>query len=235
MYNSGFQEKLGELFAHTREERGIALEKVSYDLKIRLEYLTALEKSDFQALPPSVYARGFVKNYAKYLGLNAEKSQRMFMRENSIFEKPVDNVEEKEKNLIYKASKFQFNKKSLTGIGIGLVVFAVFLYMLTQIFIISKKPALTLESPVVADASVNPEFKFDTDKESVLVRGKIGVGNKLFINRAQIDNLGLSEFEFNGTGLALGENVYEFKTTNQFGVETALKLIVFRTEKTPPQ
>ncbi len=40
------------------------------DTRIRRSYLEALEAEDLDALPPSVYTRGFVRTYAEYLGLN---------------------------------------------------------------------------------------------------------------------------------------------------------------------
>ncbi|HSW09967.1 MAG TPA: RodZ domain-containing protein [Bacillota bacterium] len=63
-------EELGVRLRKAREERGISLEQVQADTKIRLRYLAALEAGDHRAIPGDVYARGFVRTYGKYLGLD---------------------------------------------------------------------------------------------------------------------------------------------------------------------
>jgi cytoskeletal protein RodZ len=63
-------EELGVRLRKAREERGISLEQAQADTKIRLRYLVALETGDHKAIPGDVYARGFVRTYGKYLGLD---------------------------------------------------------------------------------------------------------------------------------------------------------------------
>ena len=46
---------------------------VQQELHIRERYLEALEQDDFEQFPGSVYARGFLRSYARYLGLDAEE------------------------------------------------------------------------------------------------------------------------------------------------------------------
>jgi cytoskeletal protein RodZ len=62
--------RLGELLEQARLERGLSLEDVERATRIPLKYLVALEREDFAHLPPLVYARGFARTYASYLGLN---------------------------------------------------------------------------------------------------------------------------------------------------------------------
>lgn len=51
-----------------REKQNITLLQVEDATKINRRYLEALEADDFQELPGSVYAVGFLKNYARFLG-----------------------------------------------------------------------------------------------------------------------------------------------------------------------
>ncbi len=55
-----------------RETRGVSLDAVEADIKIRHKYLEAMENEDFGILPGRVYVKGFLKNYARYLGLEAD-------------------------------------------------------------------------------------------------------------------------------------------------------------------
>jgi len=63
----------GEKLRTAREEQGLSIEAVEKQTEIRSIYLEALENEDYSLLPPRVYAQGFVKNYARFLGLNSEK------------------------------------------------------------------------------------------------------------------------------------------------------------------
>ena len=61
----------GDSLRLARESRGLSLEDVARETRIRIEYLDAMERDDFRALPGDVYSRGFLRNYGSYLGLNA--------------------------------------------------------------------------------------------------------------------------------------------------------------------
>ncbi len=68
--------KIGQVLEKARKERGLTLEEVEYATKIRKRYLAGLEREDFGALPDAVYAHGFLKTYANYLGLDGEELSR---------------------------------------------------------------------------------------------------------------------------------------------------------------
>ena len=66
---------VGEKLRDARETRGVDLFRVERDTKIRSKYLAALEDGDFTDLPGDVYARGFLRNYATYLGLDPDEME----------------------------------------------------------------------------------------------------------------------------------------------------------------
>src|SRR5215208_4121953 len=55
---------------------GPILEQAEHATKIRKRYLSGLEREDYGMLPDAVYARGFLKTYANYLGLDGEELAR---------------------------------------------------------------------------------------------------------------------------------------------------------------
>ncbi len=61
---------VGAYLRQERERRNISLDDVSRVTRISLQYLEALEKDEFQTLPASVFARGFLRTYAAHIGLN---------------------------------------------------------------------------------------------------------------------------------------------------------------------
>ena len=62
----------GETLGQARRARGVSLADVERDTRIPLKYLTALEAQEYGALPGGVYARGVLRGYATYLGLDPE-------------------------------------------------------------------------------------------------------------------------------------------------------------------
>lgn len=67
------EEKIGRVLERTRKERGLSLEEAEKATKIRRRYLEGLEQDDYTVLPDAVYARGFLKTYANFLGLDGEE------------------------------------------------------------------------------------------------------------------------------------------------------------------
>jgi cytoskeleton protein RodZ len=68
--------KIGPILEKARKERGLSLEEVEHATKIRKRYLAGLEREDYGVLPDAVYAQGFLKTYANYLGLDGEELSR---------------------------------------------------------------------------------------------------------------------------------------------------------------
>jgi cytoskeleton protein RodZ len=68
--------KIGPILERARMERGLTLDEAEQATKIRKRYLSGLEREDYEVLPDAVYARGFLKTYANYLGLDGDKLAR---------------------------------------------------------------------------------------------------------------------------------------------------------------
>jgi len=74
---------LGEQFKRSRENMDLSLDVISKTLKIPTKSLKAIEEEDYNSLPPVVYARGFVKLYAEYLGFDPIGSVELFTQKYS--------------------------------------------------------------------------------------------------------------------------------------------------------
>lgn len=64
---------IGEALRRRRAERGLTLSDIERDTRINRSYLEALEAERWDALPAPVYTRGFLRSYARQLGLDAEE------------------------------------------------------------------------------------------------------------------------------------------------------------------
>jgi cytoskeletal protein RodZ len=63
---------LGEILAARRGERGLTIQQAAAATRIRAHYLSALESDELERLAAPVYAKGHLRTYARYLGLDPE-------------------------------------------------------------------------------------------------------------------------------------------------------------------
>lgn len=61
---------LGSFLKSERERKGLTLEQLAKITKLRIQYVEALEKEDWDKLPSLVFVKGFIKSYTKALGLD---------------------------------------------------------------------------------------------------------------------------------------------------------------------
>jgi cytoskeleton protein RodZ len=76
----GASDALGERFRAAREARGLALSDVAEQIRIRSVYLAAIEEENWNAIGAPVYIRGFLRTYARFLGIDPEEAVAAFNR-----------------------------------------------------------------------------------------------------------------------------------------------------------
>jgi transcriptional regulator with XRE-family HTH domain len=67
-------ESIGSLLKQRREARHLSIEQVAGQTRIRKHYLLALENDDLSAIPSMPQARGFLRIYSEFLGLNQSET-----------------------------------------------------------------------------------------------------------------------------------------------------------------
>ena len=102
--------KIGRILEQTRREKGLSLEEVEQATKIRKRYLTGLEREDYAMLPDAVYAQGFLKTYASFLGLDGEALSRQIRSRR----KP-----RRERGINYNAPSSDFERPLITPGGVA--------------------------------------------------------------------------------------------------------------------
>ena len=70
----------GARLERVRVRRGIELDEIAGVTKVNPAYLRFIEEERFDDLPAAVYVRGFVKCYARCLGLDADRVARSYMQ-----------------------------------------------------------------------------------------------------------------------------------------------------------
>jgi cytoskeleton protein RodZ len=72
---------VGEILKRTRESRNRTIEDVNRETKISVAVIRALEQDDLDSFSSETYLKGFLKNYAKYLRLDADQMWSMLSRQ----------------------------------------------------------------------------------------------------------------------------------------------------------
>lgn len=78
---------LGEILKKARQEKQLTLEEVEKEIRVKKEYLGALENDDYQKLPSFIFASGVIKNYAQFLDKQPEILLAIFRRDFKLKEK----------------------------------------------------------------------------------------------------------------------------------------------------
>ena len=81
---------VGTVLRARREQLGWSLDEVSKRLRIRQEFLSALEEGKIDKLPGIVYASGFLRAYAELLNLNTDEILQRFKSENQRVDQKPD-------------------------------------------------------------------------------------------------------------------------------------------------
>ncbi len=72
---------VGDTLRRARESQNLTVKDIEKGTSIRSLYIEAIEKGEYGTLPGMVYAKGFVRNYANFLKLDADTLARQFQEE----------------------------------------------------------------------------------------------------------------------------------------------------------
>jgi cytoskeletal protein RodZ len=122
------KEPVGEFFRQVRETKGLTLDEVALKTRIHPDYLKALEESNFARLPDQVFAKGFVRSYARSLGLDEEDAMRRFTTSASAFYNKHEERERLRQQQVEDERKRQANRKVVFA-AVGVAVLGLILLL----------------------------------------------------------------------------------------------------------
>ena len=145
---------LPERLLTARERKGVDLFRAERDTKIRARYLAALERGDYRELPGAVYTKGFLRNYALYLGLDPDEILLQWRRERGEGT-ATDPVLVVPRTVTAPRQGITISPKVFGGLLLALVVVVVVGYVATQLVRFSKPPTVTMLDPSTAVVTVD--------------------------------------------------------------------------------
>jgi len=145
---------LPDRLAAARERKGVDLFRAERDTKIRSRYLAALERGDYRELPGAVYTKGFLRNYAVYLGLDPEDVLRHWRRERGD-QLPTEQAVIAPRTIVDPPRALTFSPSVVVAalMTFGVVVFGI--YLAVQLLRFAKPPTLAVTSPASAVVDVD--------------------------------------------------------------------------------
>lgn len=145
---------LGERLLTARERKGVDLYRAERDTKIRAKYLAALERGDFTELPGNVYTKGFLRNYALYLGLDPEGVLEQYRQEYGT-SRPSEPVVIVPRVLEAPRSGFTFTPGLVVAAVLSLAIVAFAGYIVFQLLRFAKPPSIGVTQPAALVSEMN--------------------------------------------------------------------------------
>ncbi|HVF69341.1 MAG TPA: helix-turn-helix domain-containing protein [Xanthomonadales bacterium] len=203
--------RLEQRLKDARIQRHLTLEQAAKATKIKPHFLEAIERGAYNELPSPAYARGFVRNYADFLGLPNAQASALFKRD----------FDEKKSVKVLPDGMVARNDFAINRVNIRKVIIGVFVVLLVVIFLLFQvrgvlfPPSISLSSPK-ADSAV---------ARDVSILGKTDSSATITINNEPVFVNTTGNFEKKIT-LFPGKSVITIKAKNRFGKESTLKRTV---------
>jgi hypothetical protein len=139
--------KLGEVLRTAREARFIDLARVERDTKIRTHYLSALERGDYRDLPGAVYAKGFLRNYGLYLGLDPEYLIDLYRLEQGSPAAERPHAPVPPRPIAGRSRAVVITPGRLAAVTLVALVAAFAVYLVTEFVTFARTPDLRISDP----------------------------------------------------------------------------------------
>lgn len=205
---------VGEILKTARKKKKIKLDEVAKATKIKKEFLRAIEKNDWRKIPFEVTARGFIKNYAEFLGLSSKSVLAVFRRDFNF--DPKKEIVPKEILKTLGDSRFSWSPKAT----LALIVFVTFLtlvfYLGYQYLSLVKNPRLEL---------FQPQEDEQIPARKVEVVGRVDSDSTVTVNGSLVSSSPKGEFRFTLV-LLPGENKIVVEAVNRLGRKSQVERTV---------
>ena len=166
---------VGSIFREAREKKHLTLEQVERATKIRKKFLSDIERDDYENLPSAAYAKGFVKNYSDFLGLDAASVLAYFRRQTEEVSK-ISLLPKKDDATLAPAP-LRMTPGRFLALLVAVLVVIFIGYLMLQYRTIQLPPTVSLESP--KENLISPERRIEvlgtTDPDATVTINELSV------------------------------------------------------------
>lgn len=140
-------ETLGQELKRRREECKVSMKEVAEATRIGVRFLHAIENDDYNALPGGIYARSFIRAYAKYVNMDEEEAMARYRKQSQQNDEPDEQLPS------YQDFATEPSQSSLWVWGVALLLLVVGSAWATLRYIDSRNNVPTTPTPPVAQNS----------------------------------------------------------------------------------
>jgi cytoskeletal protein RodZ len=133
---------VGQELKKRRQALHISLREVEVQTKIRGKFLTSLEAGDYEALANDIYSRGFVQQYATFLGLEGTTMAARYSSERGGLATAATSAPK-----LDRPKRIVITARLVTVAIIAAIVLSVLTYLLVQLSALAAPPNVTITSP----------------------------------------------------------------------------------------
>lgn len=112
-------DSIGDFFRQVRETKGLTVDEVASKTRIRADFVRAIEEGNYARLPDQVFARGFVRSYARSLGLDEEDALQRFVQSAGSY---YDRQNERERLKQKQEEEDRRRRASRKAVGVAIAV-----------------------------------------------------------------------------------------------------------------
>lgn len=170
---------LGHILKKRRQELKLSLEQVEKATKIRRQYLEFIESGNYDRLQDNIYSRGYVKNYADYLGLETAPILLLYRKERGARAQSLklrDSHRQKIGLTPIDSPRWVITPRTFAVLSVIALLGLILGYIIWQFTGLAAAPKLTLDNPGEETVTSNVAF----------VSGRVNEGAEVSINDSPI-------------------------------------------------
>lgn len=156
---------VGTYLRHARKQKNLTLRDVSFETKIRHEFLEAIEHEEWNKLPEFPVVAGFVKSIADAVGAERDQASALLRRDyppKALPTTPKPDI----------PREFRLSPQLVFFMGVGLVILTIAGYLFSQYVAFTRPPSLRVDTPeenaVILESEIRVSGKSDPDTTIVV-------------------------------------------------------------------
>jgi len=165
--------KIGELLAERREAHHLSIDRVSQLTNIKAEYIALIEKNEFDALPPAVYVKGYIRTLAEVFGLEPEPLLALLRRDYKESTLGVLSTQEsgtKRRPVLWRGST------KWSALLVGALITTTIIYVAVQWLVSQRPPPLGVDSfSEMTEIAQNSVLTGHTSPEAIVLINDVPV------------------------------------------------------------
>lgn len=207
-------QSLGDLLRSAREKNRYTLEELAAATHIKLEYLTALEDNDFDALPAATFVKAYIRNYARVFKLDEKPLFAILRRD---YEESVKGQLIRRDLLAPKLKRTTlWSPIQLVFVAAATIFLVFFSYAAWQWYQLSRPPQLFLTSPienetvssrVLLQGGTRPDAILTINAMPVSLQPDGSFSTELYLPQEGVNTVTLRATDKNGKSTVLQRNL----------------------------